>query len=89
MFEARGVGTTTKQIQESPQGALYCWVHSNTDYARRLAAHLGRKDLRFCGPEYLRNNRYRGLPVQVVVDHAVELPFSMRAEVQAHNATRE
>lgn len=86
MAEQRQTGMTTKQIESAPQGALYCWVSSNTWYPKELAAHLGRKDLRLCGPEYIRNERHRGLSVPIVVDHAALLPPEVNWLIMEHNA---
>ena len=62
-------GTTTKQMTEAPRDAIFVWCNGHLDYPRRLAQHLGRKDLRIEGPTFFEN-RWRGLRRPVVVDHA-------------------
>ena len=46
MLSARGDGTTTRQIQEAPKGAVYLWPHVRSlFYVQLLAQRLGRDDL--------------------------------------------
>ncbi len=42
---SRQTGVTTKQMQDAPQGAIYVWLNSQLNYPRKLAEHLGRRDL--------------------------------------------
>lgn len=65
----RQTGRTTKQITEAPQSAVY--VVANYDqarYAARLAAALGREDIRPVA-HYAVRGRVKGLD-PLIVDHA-------------------
>jgi hypothetical protein len=69
----RGTGETSRQMRAAAQGAVFIWCNSHTDYPRRLAEHLGRKDIRIFPPSALEAY-LRGLePSAVVVDHAAKL----------------
>jgi hypothetical protein len=70
----RGTGITSKQIKNAPRRAVFVWVNSHTDYARRLARKLGREDLEIISPGQLTPDRQCGRRITgVVVDHACEL----------------
>ena len=70
---ARGEGTTTKQMQDAPNGAVFVWCNGHTDYAINLARKIGRDDLRIESPTWLEE-RWRGLELTgVVVDHSARL----------------
>jgi hypothetical protein len=72
----RGHGFTTLQMQRAPQGALFIWPAQNSiNYARSLAAKLGRGDLEIVPPSILEGGgvRLRGKRYSaVVLDHACE-----------------
>lgn len=81
----RQSGRTTRQMLAAPQQAVYVWVSSQLLYPRRLAEHLGRKDLWVVAPTWLTPSRVYGYrPPVVVVDHAVhEYPqFELSREQQ-------
>lgn len=71
---ARDKGRTTKQMQEAPQGALFIWPFARSiGYAKDLARHLGRTDIKIVGPsaldydgERLLGHRYPA----IILDHA-------------------
>jgi hypothetical protein len=68
--ETRGTGRTTKQLLDAPPNAIYIWPTYQTGYVKQLAAHLGRTDLEFHGPSFLRRD-YLARPGQaIVLDHA-------------------
>lgn len=70
---ARGEGTTTKQMEAAPKGAVFVWCNGHTDYAVRLARKIGRDDLRVVSPAWLED-RWLGLELAgIVVDHAAQL----------------
>lgn len=67
-------GTTTQQMLKAPQGAIYIWPsRTSIGYAKDLAMHLGRHDLKIESVGYLdTSHRFHGARgVTVVLDHAV------------------
>jgi hypothetical protein len=67
-------GRTTAQMLAAPVGALYIWPEARSlNYARALARHLGRTDLRIESVGFLDARGWIGLPVdqKAVIDHAV------------------
>ena len=69
----RGDGTTTRQMEETPKGAVFVWCNGHTDYPRFLARKIAREDLQIKAPTWLEN-QWRGLELTgVVVDHAARL----------------
>ena len=64
-------GSTTDQIKNSPQNAIYVWPNSNLFYPRELARHLGRTDIKFLSAHLIRPGslHMRGAK-DVVLDHA-------------------
>lgn len=80
--EGRGTGRTTRQMQNTPHGAVYIWPgHGSVSYAKVLAHDLGRSDLEIVnqdvldrGGERLRGRRLTG----VIVDHDCRLTESQR-----------
>lgn len=68
----RGTGRTSKQMQESPQGAVFVWCNDKPWYATELARTLGRKDLQIKPFSWLQERSVRGIDraTRVVVDHA-------------------
>ena len=46
MRDLRGTGFTSRQMENAPDGAVFVWCNGHLDYPKRLAEHLGRKDLR-------------------------------------------
>lgn len=71
-MEERQTGITTRQMIEAPEGAFYVWCNGNTYYPRRLALHLGRRDLRVVGSDWLMNPGNVFSALDVVIDHALE-----------------
>lgn len=71
------IGTTSRQMLEAPPGAFYLWpVGRSLDYARHLARHLRRDDLRIIGPDNME--MLRGIHGALVVDHACGLHLTSR-----------
>jgi hypothetical protein len=69
----RGTGRTTRLMLSAPNGALFvCHDHHfANDYARRLARHLGREDLKITHLDAL--DRFRGMNIRAIrIDHACE-----------------
>lgn len=87
----RGTGRTTRQIQAAPKGAIFVWVNSGSiQYARDLAASLGRSDLTIVSPSWLEERRFMGLELTgLIADHALELNSRlMEVYRQAHFRVR-
>ena len=62
---ARREGTTTKQMQGAPLGAVYIWPASGSrSYAIDLAKTLGRDDLRIETLDWLEDRRWLGLELR-------------------------
>jgi len=90
----RGSGRTTKQMKEAPRNAIFIWVNGHLDYPRKLAHSLSRDDLKIVSPEWLADERWRGLRRPVVVDHyatfsvdALESLYRWQAYNAAHGIT--
>jgi hypothetical protein len=67
----RGDGQTTRQMQASPQDAVFVWCNDILDYPRRLARKVGRTDLQIVGPNWLDDEKWRGLELTgLIIDHA-------------------
>lgn len=74
--EYRRQGTTTRQMMNAPQCALFVWPVADLSYPKALAHYLGRGDLLIAGPSalYDEGRRWAGrLLSGVVVDHACAL----------------
>lgn len=73
--EDRGTGRTTRQMQAAPKDAVFVWCfHGSLGYARDLARHLGRADLKIVSPSWLENSQYMGLTFSgIVTDHAMPI----------------
>lgn len=69
----RDSGTTTKQLLEAPENSIYVWVNGKVDYPKRLAAHLGRDDIKIVPPSFIGDQKLRGRNNPIVLDHAVHL----------------
>lgn len=66
-------GETTRQLVSAPQSAVFIWVSADLRYPKRLAATLGRSDIKIKSPDWL-DYRFRGQRYSaVVVDHAARL----------------
>lgn len=78
---ARGDGTTSRQMENAPYGALFVWPNEVLDYPRALANHLGRGDLEIVGPSALKYYEQRLAGRQfsgVVLDHATGESLTLR-----------
>ncbi len=67
-------GQTSRAMLDAAPEAFYVWCNGNLSYPKRLAASLGRSDLRILriGEFNQRTlSGYRG--IEVVVDHATKL----------------
>lgn len=70
----RQTGFTSRQIRESPAGAVYVWVGSDIRYPKELAKALHREDLLFVGPSWLETQGWRGRVLNgITIDHAADL----------------
>ena len=68
---ARQIGTTTKQMEGAPVGAVFVWVHGNLTYPKTLAREIGREDLEIVGPSWFSGGRWRNREITgLIVDHA-------------------
>lgn len=81
----RGTGRSTRAIAGAPPNTIYvCPNWRSVDYHKRLVPHRG--DMVFVSPQYIREERFRGLSkLTIVVDHATELTERERDMVMAHN----
>ena len=89
MPEKRRTGRTARQMRDAPRNAYYVWVDSAMDYARALAAHLGRHDLTIVDPHFFSYRERRGkrkLKVKIVIDHACVLTVSEAAAIDKCNS---
>lgn len=74
MSSDRQTGRTTRQMQESPRGAVFVWCNGHLAYPRDLARRLGRTDLEIVSPGWLDERNMRGREfTAIVLDHATEL----------------
>lgn len=79
----RGVGNTTRQMQVAPKNAVFVWVNGHLEYARDLAAHLGRTDLKIVSPAWLTQREWAGRELSgIVLDHACRLDRDQRKELE-------
>lgn len=72
----RGQGTTTRQMLDAPNGALFIWPNVDLSYPKALSRDLGRSDLIVMGPAALQDGGYRlaGMRLSAVIaDHACAL----------------
>lgn len=67
----RGRGTTTQQMREAPQGALFVWCTSNLRYPRDLARSIWRCDLVIVSGEGMWRHLGKRFSA-VVFDHACD-----------------
>lgn len=68
----RQSGRTTRQIITAPEGAVFVWCNSNTDYPMRIAHRLERTDIKVVSLQWLLNRRFVSADRrQVILDHAV------------------
>lgn len=84
----RGDGSTTRQMQEAPHGAVFAWVSNVIRYPIRLAEFLGRTDLKIVGQSWVSARKWLGTRDPVVVDHAF-FWLSVGASQEARSAVRE
>lgn len=79
----RGDGTTTRQMQEAPQGAVYIWCNGHLEYPQDLARKLGRQDLVIVSPHWLTDHRWVGRTLTGIrLDHATSLEQRQWDELQ-------
>ena len=73
----RGTGATTRAMLAAPKNALYLWCNDRSDYPRKLAQFLNRKDLRILTTNTVINHGLKGLQRPLVVDHAFQFTPTM------------
>lgn len=83
----RGDGTTTKQMQEAPRGAIFVWCNGHLSYPRDLARHLGRDDIKIVSPDALDGYRLHGLRLPIILDHAAARVLNSRQWERYHEYT--
>jgi hypothetical protein len=78
------VGTTTRQLQYAAPNAVFVWHMGDTRYARRLAAFLGRSDLRIQGRQWISCEAcWRGHQFpDVILDHQISPTELERSHVE-------
>lgn len=69
----RNLGKTTKQLIDAPKNSIYVWVNGKVDYPKRLAAYLGRDDIKIVPQSFIGDQKLRGINNPIVLDHAVHL----------------
>jgi len=70
----RGTGLTSQQMQNAPLKANFVVMPGILLYAKHLAQHLGRNDLKIQSSNWVEHEYYRGLERgTVILDHAVTL----------------
>ena len=79
----RGTGRTTRQILAAPQRAYFVApTRAAAGYTRHLAAFLRRPDIHIETPDFVTDERYRGLTRgSVILDHAIFDLRLLRSEV--------
>lgn len=61
-------------MMRAPQGAVYVVPASAIDYHRRLAASIGRRDLKIVPISFLETDQWRGWEMTaLLLDHALHL----------------
>ena len=76
-------GTTTAQIKQAQQGAVFIWVNADIRYPKQLARQLGRDDLQIVSPSWLDSYRWQGKTFPwIEVDHAAKLTVHQRELLQ-------
>lgn len=78
MSASRQTGVTAQQMRDAPRDSVYIWVNQHLSYPLRLAAILGRDDLKVVSPGWLRPSNVYGQRREVVVDHACWLSFEQQ-----------
>ena len=87
--EDRQTGKTAKQLASAPPSAVFIWVSADLGYPKRLAAKIGRSDIKIESPDWL-DYRFRGQrPSAVVVDHAARLTQRQIDAYRLLNITKE
>lgn len=70
----RRTGETTKIIQSLRNGGIFVWCTKLIAYPKHLAASIGRADVTVVGPEWLEEQRYRGMKLSdIAIDHSAKL----------------
>lgn len=71
----RGTGLTTKQMKRAKTNAVFIWpTSSSLWYPKKLAAKLGRGDLKIVTPSWLDSESCRArMFSEIIVDHATRL----------------
>lgn len=83
MSEPRRSGRTARQMLEAPKNAYYV-VDNAMEYAKALAAHLGRRDLSIVDTQFFSYRERRGkrkLKVKIIIDHGCVLTVSQAAAI--------
>lgn len=68
----RGIGITKGQIEGAPPNAVYVWCNGVLSYPRDLAKRVGRNDIEFVAPHWLRLRAWAGSGRPIVLDHALD-----------------
>lgn len=70
----RGSGKTRNQLLNAPREAVFVWANGHLDYPRRLAAQLGRSDIKIVSPDWVVDRRWVGTEMTaVILDHDLGL----------------
>lgn len=65
---------TIRIIRALRNGGIFVWGNKLIAYPKHLAASIGRADVTVVGPEWLEEQRYRGLELSdIAVDHSANL----------------
>jgi hypothetical protein len=70
----RQTGRTVRQMMAAHRDSTFVWCNGHLEYPKRLAAKVGREDLKIVSPYWLEEGRWRGLELtDLLLDHATEL----------------
>lgn len=73
MNDTRGTGRTSHQLINAPPNAIFIWCNTRTDYPRKLAAELNRRDIKIVSPGWIEGIGPYGINFNdVVIDHMAE-----------------
>jgi len=84
----RGSGRTSQQIKDAPQRAVFVWpVCGSLQYAKDLARHLGREDLKIVSLYWLEPRHWHACELSgIVLDHASSERMNEREWYWYHQA---
>lgn len=67
MKRNRQPGSTSRQMIAAPKDAVFVWLNADLRYPTKLAQALGRQDLKIVSPDWLTQQRWRGLRLSAII----------------------